>query len=365
MTVTPFFDTQASSELWMTRRRTLWLALTVIAFITIAAVIGPLWSTHEKERELEISLDKRLSLLATSHTEVIDTWLDGLIRQGDRIVNSDLFRLYATEVDLIEEDISYLISSPPEEVDSEQAQLAAQLPELQNIFVEFSRYAGFLSGRLVHRNGQAYITTDGSSSYITKQQQQLTSQVLNSASPQFSPLQSTPAGLVLDMALPLIALDVGDQQSDVVAVLILSKVVTDKVNQLLSASPLIETGERIHLIQKTSVGYAEIAPWRPGQIEPIEQKTPLDDNRELPFDERQALRTSQHVYSVAAPLDRVPWWIVEEVDYDSARQSLNHYMRTAWSISLLLIAVFAVAFGAIWFQQIGLKNRQIASHFKR
>lgn len=364
MAVTPLFDTPATSVRWMSHRRTLWLALAIITLIALCSIIGPIWSIKEKESQFENSLNKRLTLVASSQAKVIETWLDGLIQQGDRIVKSDLFRLYATEVDQIEGDISYLINPSHAITQSGQAGLMAQLPELQSLFIEFSRYTNFHSGRLVHRNGQAYVSTDHGISHISAEQQQLSRQVMATRAPQFSALQATPAGLILDMALPLFALEATSPQPEVVAVVILSRIVTDKINQLLAASPLAENGERVYLIQKTTAGYAVVTPWSPNLVAPLQQD-PVDEiDQGLAFKKRTSIQGSNTVYSVATALNELPWWVIEEADYNTARQALDRHARIVWSISALLIIVFAVTFSAIWFQQVGLKNRQIAQHFK-
>lgn len=364
MAVTPSFDTPATSVRWMSHRRTMWLAIAIITFISLGSIVGPMWSINEKELQFESSLNKRLTLVASSQAKVIETWLDGLVHQGDRIVKSDLFRLYATEVDLIEGDISYLINPNHSNTQSDQAGLIAQLPELQSLFIEFTRYTNFHSGRLVHRNGQAYVSTDNGISHLSAEQQQLSRQVMATRTPQFSTLQSTPAGLSLDMALPLFSLEATSPKPEVVAVVILSKIVTDKINQLLAASPLSENGERVYLIQKTTVGFAVVTPWSPNLISPLQQDTGNEIDQWLEFKKRTSIQGPNTVYSVATTLDTLPWWVIEEADYNTARLALNRHARIAWSISALLIIVFAVTFSAIWFQQVGLKNRQIAQHFQ-
>lgn len=364
MAVTPFFSPPPTSVRWMTSRRTLWLAVIIIAIIAISSIIGPSWSINEKELQFERSLDQRLTLTANSQVKVIETWLDGLVQQGDRIVKSDLFRLYATEIDLIEGDISYLIATNQRDATEQQSSLMAQLPELRSLFVEFTHYSDFYSGRLVHRNGQAYVSTDDGISHISTEQQQLSSQVFTTQTPQFSALRTTSAGLIIDMALPLFALDVTSTQPDVVAVLILSKVVTDKINQLLAASPFVKEGDRVYLIQKTTAGYAAVTPWSPHLIVPLNHPVAEQIDNGLTFKKRLSVHNSSEVYSVATALSALPWWIVEETDYVTARQALTRHARIAWSLSGLLILVFTVTFSAIWFQQVGRKNQQMAQHFQ-
>ncbi len=50
--------------------------------------------------------EKRLGLLAHGRAEMVQAWLKNLSRQGDRLIKSDLFRLYASEVDSIEGDLA-------------------------------------------------------------------------------------------------------------------------------------------------------------------------------------------------------------------------------------------------------------------
>lgn len=364
MAVTPLFSPPPTTLRWMTSRRTLWLAIIVITIISTGSIIGPSWSIKEKEAQFEHSLNQRLTLMANSQVKVIETWLEGLVKQGDRIVKSDLFRLYATEINQIEGDISYLISPRQGDTNQQQTGLTAQLPELRSLFVEFTHYSDFNSGRLVHRNGQSYVSTDDGISHISSEQKQLSQRVFVTQSPQFSALRTTTAGLMLDMALPMFALEASSAKPSVVAVLILSKVVTDKVNQLLAASPFVQQGERVYLVQKTTAGYATVTPWNPQLVTPLEQPLMEHIDNGLPFAHRSSIHNSNEVYSVATPLSALPWWIVEEADYDTVRQALTRHSRISWTISGLLILGFAVTFSAVWFQQVGRKNRQIAQHFQ-
>ena len=364
MAVTPLFNQPSTSVRWMTNRRTLWLAVIIIAIISIGSIIGPSWSIKEKEAQFEHSLDQRLTLMANSQVKVIETWLDGLVQQGDRIVKSDLFRLYATEINLIEGDISFLISPRQSNSNQPHTNLTAQLPELRSLFVEFTHYTDFNSGRLVHRNGQSYVSTDDGISHTSPEQQQLSKHVFTTQTPQFSALRTTAAGLMLDMALPMFALEATSAQPEVVAVLILSKVVTDKINQLLAASPFVQKGERVFLVQKTAAGYATVTPWSPHLITPLKQPLVEQIDNGLPFNKRLSIHNSSEVYSVATPLSALQWWIVEEADYHTARQDLTRHARIAWTLSGLIIIGFTVTFSAIWFQQVSRKNRQIAQHFQ-
>jgi hypothetical protein len=87
--------------------------------------------------------------------QLVETLTQEGRQQANRIIRSDLFRLYAAEIDLIEDDVSRLVtgSLPGHPLNDELSQLSAQLPMMQSLLVEFTRISGYISGRVVNRNG--------------------------------------------------------------------------------------------------------------------------------------------------------------------------------------------------------------------
>ena len=87
-------------------KRVVTLALCVLAAIVllIGAVAWVLVS--EKRAELIAATRERLTLTAEGRAEVLATWLAGRVVHSDRVSKSELFRLFATEIDSAGGDIS-------------------------------------------------------------------------------------------------------------------------------------------------------------------------------------------------------------------------------------------------------------------
>jgi len=343
------------------------LALSIGIVLMVIAVVGlSLYGVIDnKEAELKTTLEKRLELLATGKTEVISTWLGGLVSQGDRIVQSELFRLFATDVDLLGEDLSLLVTGqlrPSETGPAEESSLTAQLPMMQQLLDEFTRYSGFTSGRIYNRSGQAYIATDIGSTPVTPTYRQHLKTVVATNRAYFSPAVHTENGLIMELFLPITT----PQSDQAVAVLMLGKAVSDKINELLTTTALMGEGERTRLIQEDGNGFQEIVPWLPKEMNrlPKNHEFKLDVDR-LPFAVRQARTDSKTAYSYGKKVPELDWWIIQESDYRIARKSLNNFIRMSVGIAALMVLICSTLLGAIWWRLIGMENRRSAQRFKR
>ena len=337
-----------------------------IVFIIIAVVgLSLRWVIDNKEVELRYTLEKRLELLATGKTDVISTWLSGLVNQGDRIVQSELFRLFAADVDLLKDDLSLLVTGqlrPSDDEAQSTSQLTAQLPMMQQLLDEFTRYAGFSTGRIFNRTGQAYLTTDVGSTPINPNYRQHITAVLASNRPFFTPAAHTENGLIMELFLPITP----PQSNKPVAVLLLAKAVSDKINELLTTSALMGEGERTRLIQKNNQQFQEIVPWLPGEMNTLSDSAQFDFTADvLPFAVRDARTDSHTAYSFGKRVPNLSWWILQESDYRIARKSLSNFIRLSVSIATLMVLICTTLLGAVWWRLVGLENRRSAQRFKR
>ena len=78
-------------------------------------------------------------------------------------------------MDLVDADPSFLIAGViPEGDEYDQMRLLAdQLPLMHQTFTDFTAFAGFLSGRIIHRNGQSYISSGSRQAPLTSEQSAL------------------------------------------------------------------------------------------------------------------------------------------------------------------------------------------------
>ncbi len=348
-------------------KKVFWAGLGVIAVVTVAAIIWVAWGLKLREREFESNLQKRLELMAASQEQMTEELLETSIDQANRVINSELFKLYAAEVHLVEGDVSLLVSGPlpgQSVTDEGVAQLAAQLPMMQSLLVEFTRITGYLGARVVNRSGTVYIATDATTTPLRAEQMEWVSKVLQSQQPEFGPLRNTSLGLVLEAFLPIFPPEASGLDKTPVAVLMLTKLVGERIDQMNSTG-LLEKGEKIRFVQKLAEGYQEVAPWLSGKLQSI--TTPLDMDRKeyLPFAVRSALTGETKSYSLGVPITGPDWWIIVEADYDLAREALRSQQKSLLSIAVLLILFFGVAFGAVWALMVSNQERKLAKHFER
>lgn len=348
------------------RKKAFWTGLIIIAVVAVAAVIWVIWGLKGRGQEFEANLEKRLELMAASQVQLIETQLETTLGQANRVVNSDLFRLYAAEVHLIEGDVAQLVSGPlpgQKDLDEGLSQLAAQLPMMQNLLLEFTHISGYLGGRVVNSDGTVYIATDAATTPLRTDQMEIIGQVLQGQSPAFGPLRHTKQGLVLEAYLPILPLEASGLGKTPVAVLLLTRVAGEKLSQPGNGSPL-EKGESVRLLQRVADGFEEIVPSLPGQLRRITQPAEIDGGKRIPFGVRAAIAGQTKTYSLGVPLASPDWWVIVEADYDVVRENLRGQQKTLLSIAVLLVLFFAVAFGAMWGAYVGYRDRKVAKYFE-
>ncbi len=349
------------------RRRAFWVGLAIIASVAVGALLWVAWGVQERERQYVAGLQNRLELLASSQVQLVEALTRESRQQANRILRSDLFRLYAAEIDLIGDDVARLVagplSAPP--LDDDLTSLSTQLPMMQSLLLEFCRISGYIGGRIVNRSGTVYIATDAATTPLRPDQAEIVKMVLENRDDRFGPLRHSAHGLVLESFLPIFPTGASSKEARPVAVLILSRAVSDRMNELSSGNRLIGKGESIRLVQQVAGGsYEEIVPWLPGELRPVGRPLDLDGGQRMRFAERPALASAETVYSVAMPVPGMNWWIVAEADYSVAREGLRSERRVLIGIAALLILVFSVTFGAVWAKLVGNQDRKLARHFE-
>jgi len=348
------------------RKKALWVGIAIIAVAALAAILWVFWGLSAKEKEFEANIQKRLELMAASQVQVIDALVDTAIEQANRVINSELYKLYAAEVHLIQDDVSLLVSGPlPGQgaVSDDIAQLSAQLPMMQSLLIEFTRISDYQSGRVVNQNGTVFISTDAATTPIRNDQMDMVKQVLQSQQPRFGPLRPSEQGLILEVYLPIFPPEASGLEHVPVAVLLLTKITGERL-KAMGSSTLMGKGERTRLLQRTAEGYQEVVAWLPEQLQEIRSSLELNQGEQLPFAIRQAINSEKRAYSLGRRAAGPDWWVVVEADYNIAREDLRGDQRSLVSIATLLVLVFGVTFGAFWGLLVSSQERKVARHFE-
>lgn len=345
------------------RSRLKWFGIAVLSAIVAIAATLCFFHIQNEEAELTVRLKKQQKLLATSRQESIKNWLQTMAEQGDRLINADLFRLFASEVNLLGDNIGSLYAE--EATQAEDSTLAQQLPMMRNLLDEFSSYAGFSGGRIINRFGQSYIATNANTSALTQQQLDLIHRVLHKPNVYFSPVYTSNHGLTFDMFLPIYPPEFEGDSAKPVSVLMLSKLISGKITEIISASPLAEQGNTTHLIQKKDDMLQDILPWQPDGLVAISASFGAVSGEVLPFAIRSNLGKFEKAYSYGLKIPNIDWWVVEEIDYELARAELNSTIQTTVVIAVLTIGAFTLIMVLLWWLLVSQDNKKVADNFRK
>jgi PAS domain S-box-containing protein len=352
-------------------RRAIFIGIGLVFIVLVLSAVTLSWILSQKEDEFLEGLEKRLALMADGRAEVVSTWLSGLEDQGGRVVQADLFRLFAAEVDLRRNDPDLLLAgrlatadisadvSAEVAADGDVDPLVAQLPMMQTLLEEFSRYSGFLDARIIDRGSRTVLATNAATQPLTGEHRRRIQAVLGGHGVQFTPVRPTASGLVMGIYLPILP----PQEGPPVAVLMLTRAVSDKINALLSNSPLMGSGELTRLIQARNDGFEEIVPWMPGELAPLVHGGSMGAGT-AGFSVGRTRTDQRKAYHFSRKVEELDWWVVQEADYQIARQPLLRLKRFSLSIVVLVILTCSVALGALWWRLVGIENRRSAQRFK-
>ena len=351
----PLFEGKGAVSPPEGRKKAFLTGIAVIGLLIVVSVGGVFSQMAAKERAMRGYVEKRLDLVVNGRAATISDWMDGLVNQGRRVFASDLFRWYASNVDLLEgADFASLLSGNPggdEDLDS----LTEQLPMMQGLLDDFVRYSGFLDARLVNRKGVTYLATDGALSPLNTRQKQEIRDAFSHVAPHVAPLRRLPAGLVMELYLPVAGLEGTGKKS--VAVLLLRVNVKDRIGELVSSTPSGEDG-RIRLLQKNGETFEEILPWLPGDLSLSKRTFSPGEGETLSFAERSPMGEDGVVFSTAKRIEGTDWWVLVELEREIALKEIRNLRRVTIGLSVLVALMVATCLGALWWWFVSMESRK-------
>ncbi len=344
------------------RGRLLLWGAAVVAVIALAAVLVPSLTIGSKKAQLSEQIAERLELTAAGQAGVISTWLQGSRRLADPVVESELLRLFSAEMDLAGGDMNKMVA-PQSDDSGLGVPLVEQVPFIERIITDFAANADFLSAYLVGRKGDAFVTSSGAPPFSIAQRH-LAEESFERGQTAYGAARTLPAGLVLDMAVPIFAAQVEPGRGKPVAVLLLVTPLTSGLAEFLSRDPLASPGTDRVLVQLADGALARIAPGTAAPIAPVTIEGFDLAAGEIPFARRPSLAGPGEVYSAGAMVSGPTWWVLEEVSVAAAERPLATYTTAAVIVAALVVIAVAVAFGAFWWRLASLHNRALAEQYR-
>jgi PAS domain S-box-containing protein len=357
--------------------------LAVIGVLIAVCVVVAGTLIYLKRAELEDQLERRLAILSQGRAEVIGAWLAGTARPADRVVESELFRLFAAEMDIIAGSLPGAAPSPDPNASDLQATLSEQLPYMERVLSDFARNVGFVEGHVINREGIAFISTAGALEMSAGQQATARALFENSVIV-YGPARRLPAGVVVDFYLPIFAAQSegsGGQYAvesaapgapgtpplaPTVGVLLLTAPIAEMLDEILAPPPLADPGERLVLVQRDGDGgLAWVDPGASPPIRPLVGLAAPAAGEPLPFAQRASVGGDAPAHSFGSPVAGTSWLVVQEIDVAAAEAMARGYIVAVLVVAGLVVVAVIAAFGAFWWRLNNEHSSALAGQFRR
>jgi PAS domain S-box-containing protein len=348
-------------------RRTLMAGLCLLALILAAAIVIPALLVADRRTTLESELDQRLRILAESRAQVLGAWLEGNSRVAARISESELFRLFVTEVAMTGGDLSEVIARARDPAGNsaqsgEVNPLVLQLPYMKQLLTDFVRESDFLSAYLVGSRGDVLIKSSGASR-LSGLGEEMAKKLFQEATMPIGPVRAAASGLVADIVLPIFPVQSESGGGRPAAVLLLTTPIMGKLAEVLSPGALSQPGERLRLIQHDDA-LVEIVPGESPPIRALSGASPFDGEGDISFARRTEVGGGKLVYSAGAAVPGTLWWIVQEAETAAAEVDYSAFKRSVIAVAALVVLSVAVALAAIWWRMAEGHSRSQAEQYR-
>lgn len=345
------------------RGRLLVWAAAVLAVIVVAAVLVPSLTIAGKKSQLRDEIAQRLQIAAAGQAGVVSTWLQGTRRLADPVVESELLRLFSAEMDIAGGNMAQMVAPPDEDSPGLGVPLVEQLPFIERIVSDFAANADFLAAYLVGRNGDTFVTSSGAASYADGQRR-LALASIERGQTVFGAARAIPAGLVMDLAVPVYPVQVEPGSGTPVATLVLVAPLAAELAAILAVDPLTSPGKHRVLLQRVEGQLQRIEPGAATPVAPVSIAGFDPAAGAIGFDRRPSLAGAGEVYSAGTGVVGPDWWVLEEIEVAVAEAPLAAYTTAAIIVAVLVVLAVCVAFGAFWWRLASLHDRALAEQYR-
>ncbi|WP_343564988.1 HD-GYP domain-containing protein [Kiloniella sp. b19] len=334
----------------------------VLSVLLILSFVIPSILLDKRETELRENLMERQAVLADSRATLFRQWLNSIERQTDRVVENELFRLFAYEVDLVGGDLTLV--APGADDSDLSVSLFDQLPFMERVLTDFTANSDFLASYLYGRSGVAYLVSGGAPS-LGLEQAQLAEAAIKSGRSLFGPVRQEQSGLVMDLVVPILPAQSEENLDAPVAAMLLTFPVTTQIAEFLAPHPLDQEGESFRLVQQNGDMFQELAPQKLPNIQTLNQEViSLRGDQVFGFGLRTSLTSDQQVYQTGAYILDDLMWVVLEKDKDLAEQELNNFNTVVVALAVLIILIVSALFVAFWWRLSSEHHAQMHNQFK-
>ena len=349
-------------------KRLLWYGISFALVLITLAFAFAYHNISDDRKNMEEDLMQRQATMAASRAETTDAWLGSLVERSVGLITSDLFQLYASEVDKIPGGVPLLFQrdkdAPPpnasmtlfEEKDQIDM-LLDQLPLMRTMLADFVAQYNFDCASIVNSKAELYLSTQASMPAPNSVQRKFVADVVQTGQAFFAPLEMGQKGITLDIYVPIMPPAYRQQNNMPVAVLVLSLVVDSKLGEVLSPGVAAEKGRQIRLVQKNGDIYQNVMPG--GTLLRQASNFVSPSGSQLPFALRKAVGSSADVYSSGFRLRSTDWWLMVENDASLVQGALADRAKTVYTLAGVVSIALILLIFAVWWRLMGQQQYAI------
>ncbi len=345
-------------------KQLLWFGI-FIAVILIAVIFAVAFhSLSGRRQDAESELMKRQKTIVDSRVKIAGDWLQSMEEETKRLVTADIFKLFASEVNKLPDDVPLLFAPDNGDTDTgdQGGQVRSQLPLMRSMLSEFVAYSRFSGAEIVNSRAQVYISTDPAAKPLEDRQVALVKRVIASGASAYAPVRLGDSGMILEMYMPILSPDYERQSSKPVAVAVFFIQMDTKIGELLNLGAAPDPGTSLHLVQRDGEEFQEVIVGTYAL-----RKLPgfsLDELNLFPFDRRSALDGKGDVYSYGAPARGAGWWIVQESSAAILQAKFDADARTTYGLAGLVSLALVLLVSTVWWRLVGREQSAITARIR-
>ena len=311
--------------------------------------------------------EESLSSWVSGTVEAINLWTASLEEQAKRVSASELYRIFAEDVESLGSKASSSINMADvhnQDLPEGAAALADQVPFMRNLLLDFMNFSGLTDARIVNSRGHTVLSALSQPTPVSLEQRVTAEKAIASGEFVFGPVRSAPAGLVLDYADPLRAVLDDERAGTPVAALLLNKAVTGQIAQFMARDLRDAATMRPRLVQKVDTAVQELEVQSPNPIDIAPERLALNTAGLMDFARRQTLNGDGYVYSLALPVPKLGWHVVLETPAEVLESKIRTQGMMIYGIGALISIGVALLLSLLWWIGVGRQQRAVAEKFQ-
>ena len=350
-------------------------ATLIVLFLSLAIVLivyGANWILQTASMQMRRDVEQNLKTAATQQVALLTVWYGAISNQIKSFVDVDMLRLFASEVDSAKVDAARLRSfgqAKREDLADRQenslAEFSARIPGLLQLLSEFVKKNNFFSARVLNMEFESYLLVEDQED-VTEESKSFLRKAKETRKPVVMPIRKHGRELVVDIIFPIFAPQYIDQKGDRVVALFVG---TCSVQKAISA---------VDNIDAEGFFTSAVLEYQHGKLELIDPLFP-EVSRELGQgwetqgeglelavrQEPSRLEKPIAAYTLALPVNDLPWFVLEGVRTTVAEASFLRFRKNIYIGAGLLIALTVILIAALWWWIVGRRERALADQMRK